>query len=82
VPRFKLMGYLVEGQDENTRPLSQQEQRVPRDNTVVYETDDQAEATAILRAGGFFKDRDRFYYVGNVVDGAEPAVEPFPQRGA
>lgn len=90
--RYKLIGAEIEGQDVNqTTPSHAQQVIDPRDS-VVYETDDRAEANAILQAGGFYRNRDNFIAVSRVVDaqnvtsgagsggtGARP--QPFPQKG-
>lgn len=78
--RYKLMGYEIEGREQNDRPLTEAEQR-PRGLKQVYETDDEREAQAIMSAGGFFRDRDNFITVTGLVDGdvAVP-VQPMPRR--
>jgi len=91
VARFKLIGAQIEGQDVNQRTLTADEQRTEARDQVVYETDDQAEANAILDAGGFYRNRDTFIAVTSVVDSEDlPRDQPdtpffrpatFPQKG-
>jgi hypothetical protein len=88
--RFKLMGRVIVGQEENERALTREEQNaLPTE--LVYETDDLSEASEIQRAGGFFRDRDTFVSVTSVEDtqgsstsfgnvgSADP--QPMPQKG-
>jgi hypothetical protein len=93
VARFKLIGAQIEGQDVNQRTLTADEQRTEARDQVVYETDDQAEANAILNAGGFYRKRDTFIAVTSVVDSTDTTVQrdqpdtpffrpaTFPQKG-
>jgi hypothetical protein len=90
--RYKLIGAEIEGQDVNqSTPTHAQQVTDPRGG-VVYETDDLAEANAILQAGGFFRNRDNFIAVSRLVDaqtvvsgagsgGAGALPQPFPQKG-
>jgi hypothetical protein len=91
--RFKLMGYQVEGADANASTVSLEQQHAEEEHasTIVYETDDQVEARAIMNAGGFFRDRDNFVTVTQVVDSQAPERDQpdtpffrpstFPQKG-
>lgn len=89
--RFKLVGAQIEGQEINQSALTADQQRTEARDAVVYETDDQAEANAILEAGGFFRNRDTFIAVTSVVDSEDvqrdqpdtPFFRPatFPQKG-
>jgi hypothetical protein len=91
--RFKLMGREIHGQEENAIPLSRDEQTRHSPMVVVYETDDNAEAAAIVQAGGFYRDRDNFITVEAVVDSSKTTTEhdqpdtpffrpsTFPQKG-
>jgi hypothetical protein len=75
---------VIVGQEENERPMTKEEQNaLPTE--LVYETDDQSEAAAIQRAGGFFRDRETFVSVTSVEDteaqrGSADA-QPMPQKG-
>jgi|tagenome__1003787_1003787.scaffolds.fasta_scaffold20761967_1 hypothetical protein len=89
--RFKLIGAQIEGQDVNQSTLTADQQRTEARDQVVYETDDQVEANEILKAGGFFRNRDNFIAVTSVVDSEDvqrdqpdtPFFRPasFPQKG-
>lgn len=91
--RYKLMGYQVEGADANASTATLEQQHADNPSSIVYETDDLAEANAIMEAGGFFRDRDNFITVTAIVDseGTErPRDQPdgaffrpstFPQKG-
>ena len=91
--RYKLIGTEIEGQDVNTSTPSHAQQVIDPRGGVVYETDDKAEADAILQAGGFYRNRDTFIAVSRLVDApnmvsgsgvlsqAVRNPQPFPQKG-
>lgn len=56
--RYALYGVLPEQHDANPRAMTLEEQRVDQQHgdTLIYETDDVAEARAIFDAGGFERD--------------------------
>src|SRR5262245_18866798 len=69
--RYKLMGRVIEAQEENAEPLTREQQNaLPTE--LVYETDDLSEAAQIQRSGGFFRDRQTFVSVTSVVDCLAP----------
>lgn len=80
--RYKLIGAIIEGQDVNQSAPSRDEQVSELRDAVVYETDDVAEATTIVGAGGFYRDRDTFVAVSRAVDSSDlqPAPASFPQK--
>src|SRR3954447_26485614 len=81
--RYKLIGAIIEGQDANQNTPSHDEQVSELRDAVVYETDDVAEATTIVSAGGFYRNRDTFVAVSRAVDSAnpQPQTAAFPQKG-
>jgi hypothetical protein len=81
--RYKLIGYEIQGQDTNEQVKSLDDQHGGDKSTVVYETDDLMEANAILGAGGFFRDRDNFITVSQIVDSDNPlpTLPPTPRKG-
>jgi hypothetical protein len=92
--RYKLMGYEIEGHDTNPQsvPIGEQRKDALEARTVVYETDELAEAKTITQAGGFFRNRDQFVTVTMMVDsestvsgpitgGTRSTAQPFPQKG-
>src|SRR3954462_6841025 len=81
--RYKLIGAIIQGQDANQNAPSHAEQVSELRDAVVYETDDVAEATTIVSAGGFYRDRDTFVAVSRAVDSdsPQPTSAPFPQKG-
>jgi hypothetical protein len=91
--RYKLIGAEIEGQEINQSTPTHDQQVTDARGSVVYETDDRAEANAILQAGGFFRNRDNFIAVTRVVDaqavvsgpgddkGFLRPASPFPQKG-
>lgn len=85
MPRYKLIGGVVQGQDANAKALTREQQHL-QPTEVVYQTDDKEEAAAIQRAGGFFRDRETFVSVVSVVDSTpgmtgSGSAQPMPQKG-
>jgi hypothetical protein len=75
--RYALYGVIAEEHDENTQTKTLEEQRVDQQHggTLIYETDDYAEARAIFDAGGYLRDG-----VWNVVTRVEDRVKNPPSN--
>jgi hypothetical protein len=74
--RYRLIGQQIQGQEVNTAALTLDQQRSSEPQEIVYQTADLNEVKAIVKAGGYYRDRETFITVTNVVDTANLVPSP------